>query len=146
MAGKKEIPCSLAFLLDLVDLLLGGIPHRPVEVVRVAKLAVLRRLVGCPPAVVRHREVEDEGAVHPIVAEVARDLHVSALIAFAGGDGRLYSHGMTERAEERLELRDGPIVCLRGSTHRRTTLNMIGLVTKVMLTTGAECALSLIHI
>ena len=74
------------------------------------------------------------------MAEVARDLHVSALIAFAGGDGRLYSHGMTERAEERLQLRDGPIVCLRGSTHRRTTLNMIGHVTKVMLTTGAERA------
>ena len=99
-----------------------------------------RRGGGCPPAVVRHREVEDEGAVHPIVAEVARDLHVSALIAFAGGDGRLDSHGMTERAEERLELRDGPVVCLRGSTHRRTTLNMIGLVTKVMLPTGAERA------
>ena len=40
--------------LVLFDLLLGGLPHRLVEVVRVAKLAVLRRLVGCPPAVVRH--------------------------------------------------------------------------------------------
>ena len=39
--------------LVLFDLLLGGLPHRLVEVVRVAKLAVLRRLVGCPPAVVR---------------------------------------------------------------------------------------------
>ena len=29
-------------------------------------------------------------------------------------DGRLDSHGMTERAEERLQMRDGPIVCLRG--------------------------------
>ena len=45
-------------VLVLFDLLLGGLPHRPVEVVRVAKLAVLRRLVGCPPAVVRHCEVE----------------------------------------------------------------------------------------
>ena len=74
------------------------------------------------------------------MAEVVLDLHIAALIAFAGGNGRLDSHGVTERAEERLQLRDGPIVCLRGSTHRRTTLNMIGHVTKVMLTTGTQCA------
>lgn len=74
------------------------------------------------------------------MAEVVLDLHIAALIAFAGGNGRLDSHGMTERAEERLQLRDGPIVCLRSSTHRWTTLDVIRLVTKVMLTTGAERA------
>ena len=93
--------------LILVNFLLGGLLHRPVEVVRVAKLAILRRLVGCPPALVGHRVVEDKGAVHPIVVEVARDLHVPSLVALAGGDGRLRPYLMTERAEERLQLRDG---------------------------------------
>jgi len=47
---------------------------------------------------------------------------------------------MAERAEERLELSDGPAVYLRRSSHRLTALGMIGHYTKIVLAAGAEHA------
>ena len=47
---------------------------------------------------------------------------------------------MAERAEERLELSDGPAVYLRRSSHRLTALGMIGHYTKIVLAAGAERA------
>ena len=53
--------------LVLLNLLLGGLLHRPVEVVRVAKLAVLRRLVGCPPNIIVTAIPLQDRSVRPTV-------------------------------------------------------------------------------
>ena len=84
-----------------------------------------RSPAGRPPALVGHREVVDEVPLHPIVFEVALNLDIPPLVAFAGRCSRLHAHLMAERAEERLELSDGPVVCLRRSSHRVTALGMI---------------------
>ena len=127
-------------VLILKHFLLGGLPQWPVDVIRVAQLPILGRLVGRPSALVGHREVEDEVPLHPIVLEVALHLDIPPLFAFAGRYSRLHAHLMAERAKERLELSDGPVVCLRRSSHRWTALGMIWHYTKIVLAAGAERA------
>ena len=66
-----------------------------------------------------HREVVDKVPLHIIVVEVAfdlysffllilRNIHITLLLALAGSYHSLHAHLMTEQAEERLKLRDGP--------------------------------------
>ena len=76
-------------LLILKHSLLGGLPQRSVDVVRVAEVAILGRLVGRPAALVGHQEIVDEVPPHVIVLEVALELHVSPLLALAGSYGSL---------------------------------------------------------
>ena len=54
------------------------------------------------------------------------DLHISALLAHACCDGRLHPHLMTKGTEERLELRDSPVVRLCRSSHRLTAVARMG--------------------
>ena len=53
-------------VLILKHFLLGGIPQWPVDVIRVAQLPILGRLVGRSPALVGHREVVDEVLLYPL--------------------------------------------------------------------------------
>ena len=75
--------------LILQHCLPGGLPQRPVDVIRVAEVAILGRLVGRPAALVGHQEIVDEVPPHIIVLEVALELHVSPLLALAGRYGSL---------------------------------------------------------
>jgi len=88
----------------------GVLPQWPVDVILVAQLPILGRLVGRPSALVGHREVEDEVPLHPIVLEVALHLDIPPLFAFAGRYSRLHAHLMADRAKERLELSDGGLM------------------------------------
>jgi len=63
-------------------------------------------------------------------------LIMNHMFAFAGR----YSRLMADRAKERLKLSDGPVVCLRRSSHRLTALGMIWHYTKIVLAAGAERA------
>jgi len=76
-------------ILILKHSLLGGLPQRPFDVVRVAEVAILGRLVGRPAALVGHQEIVDEVPLHIIVLEVALGLHVTPLLALAGRYGSL---------------------------------------------------------
>ena len=76
MAGMKVILwlCQVAGIgiRILKHFLPGGLPQRPVDVIRVAEVAILlERLVGCPPALVGHGEIEDEAPLHAIMVEAA---------------------------------------------------------------------------
>ena len=71
-------------VLILKHFLLGGLPQWPVEVIRVAQLPILGRLVGRTPALVGHREVVKEVPIYHIVLEVALDLDIPPLVALAG--------------------------------------------------------------
>ena len=73
-------------------------------------MPILGRLVGRPPALVGHRKILDEVPLATVMLEVPLDLHISPLVALAGRDGRLHADLMTERAKERLELGDGPVM------------------------------------
>ena len=86
---QDDIMVASICIQILMHFLLGGLPQRPVDVIRVAEVAILGRLVGRPAALVGHQEIVDEVPPHIIVLEVALGLHVSPLLALAGRYGSL---------------------------------------------------------
>ena len=90
---------------------------QPVHLVRVVRVA---------KPLVREGEVEDQITRRAVVMQELPDLHISALLAPACCDGRLHPHLMTKGTEERLELRDSPVVRLCRSSHRLTAVDVVG--------------------
>jgi hypothetical protein len=91
-------------ILILRHFLLSGLPQRLVDVCRLAKLAVLERVVRLLPALV-------EVPWSSVVLKVALHLHIAPQFPPARC---LHSHLMAtvQRTEQRRELRDGPVVGL----------------------------------
>ena len=88
----------------LKHFLLGGLPQWPVDVIRVAQLPILGRLVGRSPALVGHREVVDEVPLHPIVQPwiwaSPRWFHYRACKAGSSSSGSDGQEPQTQKATE----------------------------------------------
>ena len=90
------------------------------------KLAHLGRVVHVAPPLMSNREIKDQVARSSVVMQKFPYLDISALPAPACCNRRLHAHFMTEGSEERLELRDSPVVRLCRSSHRLTAVDVVG--------------------